>query len=121
MIPLGNRLIFSPSPVPEKWSDDFPFELVLRPAQLRATLADTAQMLPSAAALEPRYRDLRLPLVLIAGDGDKLVDTQTQTKRLAGLHPHARLVVVAGAGHMVQHIAPQAFVEAVEFAADAAD
>ncbi len=121
MIPLGNRLIFSPAPTPRRWSEEFPFELAMRPAMLRATLADTAQMVPSAAALAPRYKDLRLPLVLIAGDGDKLVDTAAQTKRLAGLLPHARLVIVPGAGHMVHHFDPQAFVEAVEFAAGTAD
>ncbi len=120
MIPLGNRMIFSPAPVPARWSAEFPFELALRPAMLRATLADTAQMVPAAAALEPRYKDLRLPRVLIAGDGDKLVDTDAQTKRLAGLHPDAHLVILKGAGHMVQHIDPDAFVAAVEHAAAAA-
>lgn len=112
MIPLGNRMIFSPAPTPERWSAEFPFELALRPSQLRATLADTAQMVPSAALLEPRYAELRLPLVLLAGDGDKLVGTQAQTKRLAGLLPHARLTIVPDVGHMVQHSAPDAFVAA---------
>ena len=120
MIPLGNRLIFSPAPVPEHWSRGFPFELAMRPSQLRATLADTAQMVPRAAALEARYDALRLPVVLIAGDGDKLVNTGQQTRRLAGLLPHARLTIVAGAGHMVQHIDPAAFVGAVEAAVTAA-
>ena len=119
-IPLGNRLIFSPSPVPEHWTAGFPFELALRPDQIRATLADTAQMVPSAAMLAPRYEALRLPVVLLAGDGDKLVDTDQQTKRLAALLPHARLTIVAGAGHMVQHIDAAAFVAAVETAVAAA-
>ncbi|MBV8971066.1 MAG: alpha/beta hydrolase [Sphingomonadaceae bacterium] len=116
MIPLGNRLIFSPAPTPDKWSDEFPFELAMRPSMLRATLADTAQMVPAAAALEPRYKDLSLPMVLLAGDGDKLVNTAHQTKRLAGLHPEARLIVLPGVGHMVQHTRPDAFVAAVETA-----
>ncbi len=120
MIPLGNRLIFSPAPTPERWSAEFPFELALRPSMLRATLADTAQMVPAAAAIEPRYKDLRLPRVLIAGDGDKLVNTGKQTKRLAGLHPDAHLVIVPGAGHMVHHTDPAAFVAAVEHAVAAA-
>ena len=119
-IPLGNRLIFSPAPTPERWSAEFPFELALRAGQLRATLADTAQMVPSAALLADRYKELRLPMVLLAGDGDKLVGTQAQTKRLAGLLPHARLTVVPGVGHMIQHSAPEAFVAAVELAVDLA-
>ena len=119
-IPLGNRLIFSPAETPERWSAEFPFEMALRPSQIRATLADTAQMVPGAALLEPRYDELRLPLVLIAGDGDKLVSTSYQTKQLAGRLPHARLVVVPACGHMVQHIAPEAFVAAVETAASLA-
>ncbi len=116
-IPLGNRLVFDPAEVPERWSAEFPVELALRPSQLRATLADTAQMVPSAGTLAPRYKDLRLPVVLIAGDGDRLVNTGQQTKRLAGLLPHARLTIVAGAGHMIQHVAPEAFVAAIDQAA----
>ena len=116
-IPFGNRMIFSPAETPETWRHEFPFELALRPSQLRATLADTAMMVPSAANLEGQYKNLHLPLVLIAGDGDKLVSTQYQTKQLGGMLPEAHVVVLPGVGHMVQHSAPDAFADAVEHAA----
>lgn len=116
-VPLGNKLIFSPAPVSDAWATRFPFELVMRPSQLHAVLADTAQMPLAAKALVQRYEAIKLPTVIITGDGDKLVPFQAHSKRLAGMLPNARFIVLKGAGHMIQHIDPDAFVAAVEEAA----
>lgn len=104
--PLGNRQIFGPSPTNEYFDRNFPWELAARPSQIRATIADTAQMTDAAARLSPRYTKLTLPVTIVVGDGDRLVDYKAHSVRLAGVLPQAELIVIPGAGHMVQHIDP---------------
>ncbi len=72
--PAGFRMIFSPNDTPQKFLDDMPFALMLRPGQLHATAADSAMMPLAAARLAPRYGELDIPMTIIWGEGDKLVD-----------------------------------------------
>lgn len=117
--PLGNKLVFAPAEVAETYLRGFPFGLALRPSQLRATTADTGLMVPSVMAMVERYAALELPVTVIWGDGDKLIDPDKQSARLARDLPNARAVIIADAGHMVQHIDPARV--AAEIAAAASD
>jgi len=101
--PLGLKMIFSPDAVPDRVKNELPFGLMLRPSQLHATAADSGQMPLAAARLSARYADLRLPMAIVWGDGDKLVPGQGQSVALAKARPHADSVMIAGAGHMVHH------------------
>lgn len=116
--PAGFRLIFSPSETPQKFLDEMPFNLMLRPSQLHATAADSAMMPLAAAALEPRYRELKLPVTIIWGDSDKLVNQDKQSARLSALLPQARAVPIAEAGHMVHHVVLEHVVAAIEAMTD---
>ena len=76
------RKLFAPAAVPSRFQADFPSELSLRPSQLKASAEDTVSMTPSAAALAKRYDELRMPIVIMAGTGDRLVDFARQSGRL---------------------------------------
>jgi pimeloyl-ACP methyl ester carboxylesterase len=99
------KQIFAPAPVSAGWKARFPFAMTLRPSQIRASAAEAALMVPAAAALQGRIGDLKLPLTIIAGDGDKVVSTSDQSERLAAALPGSELLIVEGAGHMVHHTA----------------
>ena len=47
--------------------------MALRPSQIRATVVDGALMVPSAANLRAHYRELAMPVVVMAGGGDMVV------------------------------------------------
>ena len=49
-----------------------------------------ALMIPSAMAMRDRYRDLRLPVAILAGDGDRIVTPERQSVRLHERSPAAR-------------------------------
>jgi hypothetical protein len=70
MRPFFMRKMFGPAPVPRKF-DEFPKEMALRPSQIRASAAETALMIPDAVALRSRYADLKMPVVIIAGEEDR--------------------------------------------------
>jgi pimeloyl-ACP methyl ester carboxylesterase len=91
--------------------------MALRPSQLRATSVDGTLMIQGAIALRDRYKDLTLPVVIIAGEGDKVV-FKRMSERLDGCLANSVLHIVRGAGHMVHHFAPQQIATAIESIAD---
>jgi pimeloyl-ACP methyl ester carboxylesterase len=111
MWPLLLRKIFGPSPVPEKF-DGFPEEMAVRPSQIRASAAESALMIPSAASLEKQYRLLNMPVVIVAGAEDRLIESE-QSSRLHQDIPHSTLRSVAGAGHMVHQTATAEIMTAI--------
>jgi pimeloyl-ACP methyl ester carboxylesterase len=111
--PLTARGLFSPSPVPESFRREPPW-MLLRPAQVRATAAEAALMVPGAAALEGRYGQLHLPVTLMAGEGDQVTDPQAQTVRLHRMLPDSELVLLPGHGHMLPHLAQDEIVDALQ-------
>ncbi len=107
------RHVFAPSPVTPGFAARFPTGMALRPSQIRASAADTALMIPSAAALEPRYGDLRLPVTILAGTGDRIVDFGRHSRRLHATIKGSRLIAIEGVGHMAHHNATFEVLQAI--------
>jgi pimeloyl-ACP methyl ester carboxylesterase len=116
MWPLLTRKIFGPAPVPKKFSG-FPKEMAFRPSQIRASAAESALMIPDAFAARPGYAELKMPVVIIAGEEDRLIDIDRQSARLHAGIPHSTLHRVPGAGHMVHQTATEAVMAAIDEAA----
>ena len=106
------KRMFAPAPVPERFQA-LPKWLVLRPAQLGASAAETAMMIPAAQRLSARYRELTLPIALVAGDGDKIVDIREHAMRFHQEVQHSDLIVEDGVGHMSHYADPAIIMEAV--------
>ncbi len=113
MWPVAMKKIFGPSVVPEKFAG-FPKEMALRPSQLRASAAESALMIPAAFAFHKEYAVLTMPVAIIAGEDDKLVDTDEQSARLHRDVPHSTLRRVAGVGHMVHQSATDLVMAAID-------
>ncbi len=112
-MPLFKRLLFSPAAVPARFQAEYSPAMALRPSQIRATSLDGALMIPGALSLRGSYKDLSMPVVIMAGDGDKVVFKRS-AERLQASIKGSILRVVNGAGHMVHHLAPRQVVEAIE-------
>ena len=113
------RKLFAPAAVPPRFQADFPSELSLRPSQLKASAEDTVSMTPSAAALAKRYDELKMPIVIMAGTGDRLVDFARQSERLDEVLADSTLLPLKGAGHMIHHSAPEKVVDGINLASRA--
>ena len=100
------RRVFGPAPTPERFADEFPVWMALRPSQLRASAADTALLIPAAFSLRDRYRELTMPVAVMAGGDDRYVNTHAQSERLHEELQHSVFHVTNGAGHMPHHLAP---------------
>lgn len=114
VVELGfERLIarlFAPRPVPARFRE-IPLWTILTPAQLSAAAAEVALTYAAARALSRRYGEVRLPVAILAGDGDREVDSARHSLRLAAAVPGSRLTILPGVGHMI-HYAAGAEIEA---------
>lgn len=115
------RKVFEPGPVPRRFLMRFPVRLSLRPWQLRASAEDSAFMVPAAAAMQDRYGELRLPVAILTGDGDRIVTPAHQSIRLHQAIAGSTLTVVPGLGHMIHYGAQDDIVAAVDAIAERLD
>lgn len=119
LAPEAIARIFAPALVPAAFTADFPLELALRPSQLFADAEDIRMLNPGVARLQPHYPTIGVPVELVTGDSDGIVDPAQHVMRLASLLPQARLTVLDGVGHMLHHTAPDAIGLAIDRAAAA--
>jgi pimeloyl-ACP methyl ester carboxylesterase len=116
MWPALLRKMFGPRSVPEKFAG-FPKEMAVRPSQIRASAAETALMVPAAFSSAKTYADLAMPIIIIAGDEDRLIDIDEQSARLHDEVKQSKMHRIAGAGHMVQQSATGDLMAAIDQAA----
>lgn len=111
--PLLMRRLFGPAQVPEKFRG-FPKELALRPSQLRASAMESALLVPMAAAMSHAYETLKMPVVILVGAQDRLVNAARQSGRLHRDIAQSRLRVIPEGGHMVHQTDPEAVISAIK-------
>jgi pimeloyl-ACP methyl ester carboxylesterase len=104
MWPLMTAKIFGPKSAPAKFKQ-FPKEMALRPSQIRASAAESALMIPDAIHFENKYADLKMPVVIVAGEDDRLIDSDTQSARLHSDVSQSAFHRVPKNGHMVHQTA----------------
>jgi pimeloyl-ACP methyl ester carboxylesterase len=106
------KSMFMPQPVPADFLRTLGTEMLVRPSQIRARAEDAALMLAGAATLQKRYGALDVPVTILAGDCDHLVDQRMQSQRLHYAVIGSELSFVPGAGHMLHHDALEEIVAA---------
>src|SRR5215213_8975779 len=99
------RHVFWPQAVPARFKARFPVEIAIDPLQQRASAEDTATLNAAAALLQPHYSRLRVPLAIITGDMDAIVDARDHSGRLHQQAPESTLTILPGQGHMIQYSA----------------
>jgi len=102
----GVRNVFQPQTMPDGFVADTATPLLLRPREFLANARDLVTLKAAVAEQAPRYGDIRVPVTIIAGDADKTVSTSIHARPFAAAVPQAKLIVLPGVGHMVQHAAP---------------
>ena len=70
-------------------------------------------MIPGALALRGDYTTLTLPVVIIAGEADKVV-FKRRSEQLAASIRGGTVRIIKDAGHMVHHFAPRQVAQAIE-------
>ena len=121
MTEMGARAVFAPQIMPANYIENTATPLVLRPRNFLANAWDLVTLKPAVAEQSPRYRDIRVPTVVIAGSADTIVSPEIHSRRFAAAVPGSKLIVLPNVGHMVQNAAPELICREIEGMISAAD
>lgn len=119
-LPVGKLLMgpsiesaFAPQVPPPDYLARAEADLLLRPSAFIANAQDIERLDAGIVAQAQHYRRIKAPTVIVIGDRDEALSADSQASALAAAVPHAKLVVVPGAGHMVHYAASERIVETV--------
>jgi pimeloyl-ACP methyl ester carboxylesterase len=114
----GARHVFLPQVMPDGFVRDSATLLLLRPRTLLANARDLITLKSAVAEQAPRYREIRVPTVVISGDSDNTVSAEIHSRPFAAVVPNAKLIVLPGVGHMVQYVAPDIVLREIDAVAN---
>ena len=97
--------VFAPDPVPRDYAIAGGGLLGLRPSSFCATSSDLVAANTDMPWIIARYPSLRIPVGIIFGRGDRVLDYHRHGEQTAGEIPNARLELIDG-GHMLPLTAP---------------
>jgi pimeloyl-ACP methyl ester carboxylesterase len=120
LLPLNLKAMFAPLEVPERFRQEFPHGFPVRPGQIRAESQDAVTMVPAVVGMAERVRDLHIPVTIMAGTKDRIVDHESHAKWFQEQIPGSDLRLVPGAGHMFHYAVPDQVAEAIEAVSDRA-
>jgi pimeloyl-ACP methyl ester carboxylesterase len=85
----------------------------VRPSQIRALAAESALMISDAFNFQDQYKNLEMPVSIIAGEDDRLIDIDEQSSRLHADVVQSTFHRVPGTGHMVHQTATGTIMSAI--------
>lgn len=105
---------FAPQPIPPHLVRELPSEMLCRPRVIEATAQDRSLIGHSLMVLERRYRRCTVPIAILAGEQDRIVDPRHHAVPLAKQLRNASLQVLPDCGHMLHHFEQERIAAAIE-------
>jgi pimeloyl-ACP methyl ester carboxylesterase len=113
MAPETMRRVFAPCTVPGRFKRTYPMPLAMGLSQMQAVDDEAGMLFDAAKVLSGLYRKLSVPVRLIAGADDRIVNTEQHSARLHKELGTSAFRSVLGCGHMVHHAAPHEVMAAI--------
>jgi pimeloyl-ACP methyl ester carboxylesterase len=101
----GADAVFAPEPAPSDFGTKGGGVLVLRPGAFHAASTDLAATRADMAALAARYGELTMPVAILYGREDAMLDPELHGAKIAADFPQVALTLIPG-GHMIPVTAP---------------
>lgn len=113
MLPALRNGMFLPQKMTPAFRDGFPFALASGRKQLEADGQDALAMIESLSRSASKYALCQVPVHIVQGDQDLVVNPLLHGRPLAAVLPRGRFINMPGLGHMAHHFAPEVVAEAV--------
>jgi len=120
LIPIGGRFAsgiyeqaFWPAETDEAYVDTM-LALYSRPSQFTATARELNYMYESVNAISPRYNEINVPVSIVFGTSDQLLDFETDGIALDDALPNSSLVLIEGGGHKIHHTHQDIILEVID-------
>jgi pimeloyl-ACP methyl ester carboxylesterase len=89
-------------------------ELWTRPGQIRACAYDERTLSASLRVLSNHYSEIQLPVVIVTGSHDLLLEPKKHAYPLQQAIKHSKLVVLPQTGHQLPQTCPDAVISAID-------
>ena len=120
LIPIGGRFAsgiyeqaFWPAEPNETYVDTM-LALYSRPAQFTATARELSFMYESVNAISPRYKEINVPVSIIFGTSDQLLNFKIDGIALDKAMPNSSLVLIEDGGHKIHHTHQEAVLTVID-------
>jgi pimeloyl-ACP methyl ester carboxylesterase len=128
LTPLVGRIVvnqnlkkaYHPQPVHKDYVQQSA-QMWIRPEQVRACAYDERTLRSSLKELSPRYSDIKLPVTIVTGSNDLLIEPEQHAHRLHRAIKGSELIVLPQTGHQLPQTRPDAVIDAIETTWRAAD
>lgn len=104
--PQTLAFVFGPQRAPNDYFTEGGGMLGLRPSHFLATASDLVAVPDELGALEARYGELAVPVGMLFGDADRVLDHRVHGLATAARIPGIDLEIAEGVGHMPQYADP---------------
>lgn len=105
---------FAPQPVPPGYAGYVGAPLALRDHTLRANGDDLKNTQEALQEMSARYGDLSVPLQIMHGDADRLLDIEQHGYGLERATNRSEITPLPGVGHMSHHARPDVLLELIQ-------
>jgi pimeloyl-ACP methyl ester carboxylesterase len=85
-----------------------------RPSQTRSLTQDNLTINPTLAVLSPRYSQIRVPVVIVTGDQDQIVNAQANSLALHQVVTTSDLIQLSNTGHVIPKTRPTIVIDAIQ-------
>ena len=113
-LPALWRAMFLPQPMPARFAAEFPFGVAGSASSLTADGESASAFWPDLARSAMSYSGCRVPVRIIAGDADLVVNNRVQGALAAAIIPGASFDAMPGLGHMLHHFRPDTIAVAIQ-------
>jgi len=110
----GTRSVFRPNHRPDDYVESTSPALVLRPKTFRYNAIDVANLNGFVARMQPHYKKISAPTVIITGDHDDVVAEEIHSRGLAHDIAGSELVWIHNLGHKPDYIVTDIAIAALE-------
>lgn len=114
LLDAGVDQVFSPNPVPVRYSENAAIPLVLRPGNFCNNARDVANLLEYVKRIQPRYHEISVPTIIITGDSDDVVYEHLHAQGLKRDIAGSEYYKVRNLGHKPDYIATDLAIAAME-------
>lgn len=120
LLPVLWRSMFLPQEMPQRFAEEFPFQLAGESVHTVAEGESAAYIWPDLTRSVMGYKDCHVPVIFLCGDADAVVNNAIHGYAAAQLLPWAKFRWLHGCGHMLHHFRQDEVLAAAEELAELA-
>ena len=102
-VPLSIKAIFEPEAARGDYREAAQAEIILRPSTIINNSYYSLNLRRHLKTMSEKYNDIKIPLLIVAGNRDYIVHSKSQSERLHNEVAGSEYILFKGAGHMPHH------------------